>query len=250
MLTALMLFPLPGTVFFTFFLAFTWLNLAAIFKCHGHYAIQESLSPWHILSTHTHTLWHTQKHRRKYRYTHYTHRLCHPMVITLILPWHLNSCTKLPVDFSRDPSMLGVHGGQGPCLIHLGPSTTPCVAKSPQSAWLMLNVREQPGCPCAGPAWSEKGCAHEPSPKASPMPGPEQDVCFLIYILWGAMCYVSSSITHVTNVLLLQNVLLFWQIAMECHHFNLNWGRHTAELQGTLALGSRCLTSDMRFPTW
>lgn len=147
---------------------------------------------------HTHTLWHTQKHGHIYRHTHCTHGLCHPMVITLILPWHLNSCTKLPVDFSRDPSMLGVHGGQGPCLVHLGPSTTPCVAKSPQSAWLRLNVREQPGCPCAGPAGPERRCAHEPSPKASLMPGPEQDFCFLIYILWGATCYVSSGITHIT----------------------------------------------------
>lgn len=195
MLTALMLFPLPGTVFFTFFLAFTWLNLAAIFKCRGHYAIQESLSPWHILSTHTHThtLWHTQKRGHIYRYTHCTHGLCHPMVITLILPWHLNSCTKLPVDFSRDPSMLGVHGGQGLCLVHLGPSTTPCVAKSPQSAWLRLNVREQPGCPSAGPAWPERRCAHEPSPKASSCQVLSR-ISVSLYIFYGELHAMSAAV--------------------------------------------------------
>lgn len=52
MLTTLLLFPWPGTVFFSLFLAFTWRNLAAIFKVPC--LIQESL-PRHRLSLHTHS---------------------------------------------------------------------------------------------------------------------------------------------------------------------------------------------------
>lgn len=90
----------------------------------------------HLTHMETHSCSHTQMHRHKDTSNRHTHKNTEMATRTPWVPLTSShsvlagsaACTRQ--DVSRDPALLEVPGGEGPCLVHLVPSLAPCTTKN------------------------------------------------------------------------------------------------------------------------